>query len=140
MPDMLRVFADGHATFFGPLFHLVILFLRDPGVQMQGTPGIIFRSFLLFLHNLLPFKSMRACERSGAIVGQAASRIVRHWYFSLTETGAVCSRQSSWSAVSLGCLHFLFNFISCRFGFNQGKRDEWTSGSGLSRPPCRHFL
>ena len=77
------IFADCHATFFGPLFHLVILFLRDPGVQVQGAPGQIFRPFLLFLHNLLPFKSMRACERSGAIVGQAASRIVRHWYFSL---------------------------------------------------------
>lgn len=74
------VFADGHATFFGPLFHLVILFLRDPGVQVQGAPGQIFQPFLLFPHNLLPFKSMRACERSGAIVGQAASRIVRHWH------------------------------------------------------------
>ena len=72
-----------------------VLFLwRDSGVQMQGASGKVFRSFLLFLHNLLPINSMRACERSGAIVGQDASRIVRHWYISLTETGAVCSRQA----------------------------------------------
>ena len=103
------VFADGHATFFGPLFHLVILFLRDPGVQVQGAPGQIFRPFLLFLRNPLPFKSMRACERSGAIVGQAASRIVRHWYFLHNITGAVRSRYESQFATSLPFLHVLFS-------------------------------
>ncbi len=77
------VFAYGHATFFGAQPHLLVLLRRDPGVQVQGAPGQVFRPFLLLLHIFLPFKSMRACERSGANVGQAASRIVRHWYFSL---------------------------------------------------------
>ena len=68
------VLAYGHATFFGPPLHQVVFLLGDPGVQVQGAPGGVFCLWFLFLHNLLPFNSMRACEHSRIHCGQTAAR------------------------------------------------------------------
>ena len=67
--------AYGHATFVGSFLHQVILLLGDPGVQVQSAPGGVFFLFLLSLHKLLPFISMRACEHSRFHCGQTAARI-----------------------------------------------------------------